>query len=696
MSYMDLLSDESVRQQFLAILMPRFRVSGWTVVSGFIYEAEYTRPKPGKLEFDGVEMVEVDTDTPGAGEWFYDQENSRILFRTPESGDPDDGMTVVTFPLYVSTSDNYWNSDPLDDSTDIVYYEPLISGSPSIKSTTTDSLFGFLPTQSSQLKLNNAEHWLEQYLYDCSFNLASVKIYHALGNTLDADNIALVYDGLMTDVNYDSETVTVKTVDRIDEFKPEYRNEVESFYSSADFPNINPTFIGKCIRYVYGYVRGFVPVNVDYVDQSPGTSDNRDWAVIGEQTGLTEVVRTVGGGVHTTTKTFVSFTEGINIGDTLWLDRVSGTDEYVEVTNVSRSPAFIEHVAIASPMANGDSVRKGFVSRVEIRQNNVNYLAMYGRDYTVDLSMAAGVSGFSFSTSLESNLSMPENLSPNDTVLCTVYGRVNDLTAGGPTFGANDPDTNNITNPVMVIYDLMKNRLGIPESRINLTDFAALRTATASQGMGFAIPSTSLGGFQSYKNIIIDIIKSALFRIILDNDQKWTLKALAPLLTPDKEIDSTEIQDGFSCDFEHSDMVSDVIVEYALREISQTVNGPQDSTSQVIATSEYARHVHKVVKQQSFPSLHFRAVDAQELADRLSFVLGDRRATFKIQTRNRFFDSLINDTITVTRQKLPGFEFESGTDRSREVSIIQVSKGLRGTTIEADDQKGIEDNAGSW
>jgi hypothetical protein len=695
-TYSTLLQQDSVKQKFLAVLSPKRRVQSWSLVSGFIYKASFTYGKPRLFEVDGVTMTEVFTNTPNASEYYYDESAKEIYLRTPASANPNSTFNVATYEIYAATFDAYWYRVPTDNTTTVVYFEPIISKSPEIKSSSSDALFGFLPLQTSSIELLNDEHWAETHVYDSSFNKGSIKIWHVLGDSISVSNTTLGLDGLMGSVSYNTEKITIETVDRLEEFSDEYRNAGSSFFNTMLFPNVDPNYIGKPIRYVYGYVTGFVPVNVDYVDNSPTTSDNRDWVVIGEQTGLTDISRTVGGGTHTTTRTYISFAEGIQVGDTVWLDRVSGTDEYKEVTAVSYTPAYIEHSALISPMANGDAVKKGFVSRVEIIKDNVKYLALFGRDYTTNLSMAGTSSGFSFTTSLEANLSLPSNLSPNDVVFCTVYGRVNDLTAGGPSFGANDAVTNNITNPVMIIYDLMKSRIGIPESRINLTQFASVRSATAAEGLGLVIPKNAQDGFSSFKDIVLDVLQSSLLRVLIDNDLKWSITRLAPLSSSVATIDEEEITGSFSYSFDYKELASDILVEYKRMERSDNLSISGESFDNVTAVNNVAKYLHGVDKQTTKQSLHFRSSDAQTLANRLAYTLGERRGILSVGGTHKLFQVLLNDTATISRTPLPSFSYVSGTKRTKNAAIIDSQKGLSGVKLELDDQKGIEDNSGSW
>ena len=696
MTYATLLQSEvPIKSNYLAILQPRFRLIDWTLFSGFVYSVPFNLGRIVSISENGTTLTEHTSTSLNAGYWYHDEANETIYLRTLQSANPTTVQIVITYSIYVATIDGYFYANPLDDTTNEVYYETFIIKSPDIKSSTSDSLFGALPVQTSSITLANSDHFFERHIYESSFNSATIKIYHWI-DELTVANTSLVYDGLMSNISYDTDKISIEIVDRVDEFSKEYRNANTSFFNTTDFPNINPDMIGKPIRYVYGYVKGFKPVNVDYVSNNPSTSDNRNYVVMNEQTGLTQISRTVAASPSsTTTRTYLNFCEGIQVGDTVWLDRAVGTDEYAIVTNVNYGSAYIEHVALVSGMASGDTVKKGFVSRIDIIQQDVQYTAFYNRDYTIDLAMAAGCSGFTFSTSLEANIGLPNTLSPNDIIICTVYGRVNDLTANAITFGANDTYANNLANPVMVLYDLLKSRLGLGESRLNLTQFASVRTSTATQGIGLVIPENVSDTMPTYKDIILKILETSLLRIFLDTNLKWTIEELAPLGSADRTISQDDIYDNsFSYDFDYKDIISDIIIEYGREEYSNFTK--QERTYKVTSASDYARYVHNVEKQKTFKSLHFREADAQVTSDRLSYTLGDRNGKITFTTNRKFFTSLINDTVSVTREKLPNFEYVDGTDRTVSGSVVDIQRSLNKITIKIDDQKGIEDNSGAW
>jgi hypothetical protein len=131
-----LQSEKAIKEGYLAVLIPRRRVTNWAVYSGFVYSTSYDLGDIEKIEENGVELVEAFNTTLTAGQYYHDTTNDVLYLRTLQSADPDTVQIGVHYKIYVATTDAYFYSDPLDDTTSTVYYEPLINDSPDIKSTT--------------------------------------------------------------------------------------------------------------------------------------------------------------------------------------------------------------------------------------------------------------------------------------------------------------------------------------------------------------------------------------------------------------------------------------------------------------------------------------------------------------------------------------------------------------------------------
>ena len=712
MTYANLLSDESVQSRYFAIIKPKRKAASFTLFSGSVYSQSFNYGIVYSVSIDGVQLTLGSSSSLSAGEFYWDRLTNILYVRTSDSTTPNDNFVVITYELYFTShgSGDYWYRTPTSSITETVFYEPLIEKSPTIKQTVSDVLFGIQPQQSSSLKLINAEHIFEKHIYDSSFYKSSIQLYHALLERkfdqnitkfeLNTTNIRFVLDGFCTDYSYEDGTISLKITDRTNSFDKDYRNidPAENFYTSSTFSNVDPSFIGKPIRYAYGFIEGWIPVNIDYNSDAPTTSNNRVWVALGEQNNINELTRNVvASPVSTDTRTYVNDANGFVIGDSVWFDRAVGTDEYEIITNVNYASDYIEHSAlVGGAMVSGDAIKRSFIGNITIVQDNVKYQALYGRDYNPSLALAGGTTGFTFTSSLESNLSMPSTLSPNDKIYCRLYGRKTDTTISASPFGTDDLNTRNMTSPIVILYDLLK-RSGISESQIDTAGFQSLES-TNTEAIAVGIPSESSdSNFPDLKSIIIDIMKTSLVRMYVNNDNKWTVSRLAPIVSTTKTIGDDEILDGsFDYSFNYSDVVSDITVEYAFREVSDDLSQSGSITSKVTATSETAQYLHGISKLLNFKSLHFRSTDAIILADRLSFIFGDREGLVNIQSTKRFFDNLLNDKITIQRTKLPGFDFDRDTLQDRNFAITEFQKDLNRVNLLLNDQKGIQDNSGSW
>lgn len=694
MAYSDLLEVENTPSQFLCVITPRRRETGFSVYSGSVYRKSFTYGYISSVEIDGVELTKNTSTSLNAGEYYYDYENSYLYVRLSDDSNPDDSFCVVFYELYLATFDEHWYRDPLDDTTQTVYFEPLIQKSPQIKLTTDDVFFGYMPSLTSSIKLSNAEHTLEKHIYDSSFNRASIKIWNVLSD-LDIDNIKLVYNGFLSDVSYDQKSIQIKTYNTIEELNTEYRNEIISFVNTTDFPNANPEYIGKPIRFVYGMVDGFVPINIDYVEEDPTTSQNRDYLVLGTQNNISDITRTVPASpVSTATRTYLSATgHGINIGDSVFFDRVSGTDEYLTITSVGSN--YIEHTALSGgAMASGDSIKRGFIGYVKIVKDNVLYNLMYGRDYTTNNAISPDCSGFTLTDNFEATFSIGTFL-PTDKIYCRVYGPTNDVTLSASAFGSNDSDTANLTNPVVIIVDLLKS-IGIPESKIDIPSFQAA-LALRDEAIGISLPRDSSGGFQFIKNIILDILKTSLIKFYVNDDLKYSIQALEPTGSEDFTIEDDEIiYDTFNYDLSYSDILSKINVQYKYTQETDSISGERANYSYVFTESDVAKYIHKIEKEKTFDSLHFKEVDAQKLSDRLSYIYGERQGSLSFTAKNRFLSSKVSDVIEITRTKMPGNEYDGETTYSKKMLVTGTEKTLNSININGIDNKGVDDNSSNW
>jgi hypothetical protein len=189
-----------------------------------------------------------------------------------------------------------------------------------------------------------------------------------------------------------------------------------------------------------------------------------------------------------------------------------------------------------------------------------------------------------------------------------------------------------------------------------------------------------------------------LLKLFLDNDGKWKVVESGPMGSYSKSIDDKEIlKASFTYDFAYEDIISDVFVRYRQREVSEKyVLSDESFDGRVSSSSDTAEYLHLVKKQKTYTSYHTLDAEAQTYCDRLKYALGDRQGSLTFQAKNRFFDNFISDVLRVDRTRLPGYAYDKDVSRTRDVIVQSTDKTLERVTLQTNDQKGIEDNSGSW
>lgn len=688
MSYSNLLTEEGVTSAFLAVPIPSVKISSWTLFSGSTYQNTFNYGFVVDVKYDGTSLTQGSSSSLTDSQWYFDNDTKTLYIFAPGGVDPNsNGFITVYFELYWGTVDAHWFRDPTDINSEDAYFDPIISFAPSIRNTAREITFGFLPIKSTSITLNNAEHELEERLYNVSFSNKEIKIYHWLGEKLDAANINLVMRGKMSNVDYSDTTVSIEIFDPVEEFEKEFRHGTVNFINDTDFPNADPSYLTRPIPYIYGVVDDHVPINVDFVEEEPTTSDNRDWLIRGDSDNLYPKSAVVQAGA-TGTSCVVDDITGFKVDDSIKFNKTTPEYRHIRTIDYGTNTITYDSLASGAPALN-DTIERGTIGNFDITKGGKLFRAQFGRDWTESVDAPTKTVIVNLSTSLESNLGMTENLAPGDQIGCRVYGKQNNVTLGGSPFGGEDTKLGNLTALPVILFDILVNFLGLPESEINTSSFTTLLGDT-TEPIGFAIPKNRDSNFPKYKDLILDIIKSGFVKFYPDFSMLWKVTQTKPIGTISKSLDSEEILDkSIKYKFDYKDIASDFVVKYGFQEVS-------NNFKQVSQSSDIAKYLHEVTKSLTVESLHIFEEDAQLLADRLAFVFGDQQGEIKLDLKGRFFDEIIDSDLTVNRTRLPGFEFDKDIERSRNFSIIDIDKSLRQVRLIMTDQKGIEENSADW
>lgn len=698
MSYAANLSNEGIDNQFLLVIKPRRRAETWTSLGSNKYKTSFAFGQVVAVTINGTSCTEVGSSAAlvSNNQFYYDVDASELYVRTAVSPIAE-AEIIATYELYFGTFDAHWYRDPIDDTTREVYFEPLIMRTPNVVSNLSDSLFGYMPSSSTQIVISNVTKFLQEHLYASSFKNAGLRLFHQLGE-LTVDNLKELFKGLIDSVDSTDNEVTFRVLDMNNIFDVEYRNpDVDNnFFGDVLFPDVEPNSRNRPIRTVYGIVDGVIGINYDYSETESATT-NRYHVLMAGSSGFPALSKTVPASPSsTTTRTYLNSVTGLRVGDDVFLDSASGPsfDARIVITTIGAN--YIEHAAIGTLAATGSVVTRSWLGAVRVIKNGVSY-RLTQDEYSVNIDGTKDIAAVTINqATLFSNRSF--YVAANDTVYCRVYGKTNNVTLDATPLGSDSTETGNLTGIVPVLVDILKGAVGLSESEIDVAQFQSL-TLTVDDEVGFTLPFQTGSNFPSCRDIVSQIAQTALLRVFVNDAGEWSANQFGPIGSVTKTIEDDEILEPPSVKYsiDYSDVLSDVLVDYGRSEINSRNQLATDSAyTTVRSNSTLATRLHYVTKQKTFQSLHFLEAQAQRLADRLLFTFSDRRGIATLTSKTRFFDTEIGDVIKVQRTQIPGFAFDSDTLRSRNLSVQGTNKTISEIELTLDDQKGVEDNAGDW
>lgn len=720
MTYAANIANPKIEKHTLLVLRPRVRKTGWTNFDGTIYRAPFTfgfvtRVWNAYANNNGfTEMASVaDMDNAGTGEFFWDHLNGFIY--ASASADPDSntypGLTLE-FELNISDQAFTGPRDPMVPSSQVLNWIPALKNPALAQSGNRNSIYGFLPMNQSTIEILNNDGWMNEMLYASSFNFCTAKAYIlANPNLVDgvgALEVRQIFNGYGSGLSASGFSVTINCSDFIRFFD---RQIPGLRINSTSYVAVEPAASAGnyLVRRIFGMVTDMSPINVDY-DATPATNKNRDWLThvrtlsidgLSAQNDATVVFTVDDGASNTATRTYFLTTPTVNRNDTMIIQR-SGTDRYAIVSNVDYAGKFVDHSAIAGSAAPGDTATRAFVGNVVlVSPANVVTVLYYGRDYTVLVDNGNGVRGFVLADNFEAGLSLATFDPATWKIFCTVYGTksldaYNDLSPVGAIVDTGG----NAAQAISAIYRLIVDS-GFPQADISDGYFQAVEGD--SYMIGAAFPANKADAeMPTFREAINELLKSCLYKIFIgpeSNFLRLQITQVQPFPGPgDYSADELNHR-GLDFEHDYGDIGHRVTVEFDRRENNHYEFGDTIpfEYAPVLAQSLSARDLHFNATAFIMQTLLRLSNEAQELADRLSFILGDRRGYYTSKLEASYLDkSNLGATYLISRQHQPGFPYVEGTENARELVVTEVNKSTDGVTITFEDQKGVQDNAGSW
>jgi hypothetical protein len=689
---------DNIKNDMFVVMKPRRRLTSWTQLHGgsAIYYASCAFNVLG-IERNNTAFTEGSSGTTlNASEWYYDFDLQRLSVRKADGTAPDSNDWIVaTIELYLSTSERIWNRIPTDSTSRLVQFFGVIKSAPQVRKNRAQQILGFYPIETTGLSCANDPDLFQDIVWDGSFNDSEIVVYHVAGD-LETANVAKIITGKTGNFSFDDIEIQFTIYDGSISLDEEFSPIGGTKYYPAG-SGVEPDFFGKPIRSFWGSVTGVRPVNINYSADTPSTSINRIWSLYSGDLSTYPLNFTVT--AKTSGSVFdvsVADAQYLEVNDVVWIEDVSdGSDSYghtITSVNYSTGRIVISPAAAAGDLIVGSVVRKQF-ARIVIHKNGTETNTLvYGRDFTQG-NVSYGTIGFTLTSTCEANLGIATFDPSTDKILVSINGRGLRPTLGGSSFGSLASNKIYFENGVVVLYDIVKTYFGLTESEIDTASFTAALAAVTTT-VGFGVPYFGSTTFPTYKELISDLLSGILVAAQFDADGKLSVTPLAKIVTADESIASDDIKAGsWRYEIDYADAGGIKFLprsrEFLYSAAEKQIYSYEEYIGETITQSNVSLYLHKTRSYKTVFSL------ATASSNKLLSLFADRAGRVRVELNGQFYPNEINDSVAVSRAKMPGFAYDADTDRSRNFRIVEIQKELGKVIVLLDDQKGIDDS-GAW
>lgn len=713
MSYTTENAKDYVAREMLVLMRPRIRTTTWTQHSGDIYFNSFTYGYVTAVSVNGTALAAGSSASLSAGEFYYDPDTPKLYLRkssgTPQASD----WIVVTFELYLATKELNWYRDPTDSTSRPVCWRGVIRESPVITRSVRDAIFGFSPVNATGITCTNDREYFQSILHDISLNLADVVVYHLAGRAITS-NFQKIFTGVGGDYSFDDKTVSFSILDKSYRFdkRMDNGNDATEWNAPGGAVDSDPSVARSAIRTIYGAKKGVRGICI--TANWTGGATAKQWAVQTAAWGKSQRQFTVlADGSNTFTVSLADAAvlwEIWKYGYPDWINGVwGGGGAFRNITNVNKATGVVTYDGADTNLnpASPDMVSNIGNQAIGLLQNGLYFAYTGGLNAGETALFHADFCGFISGAESGVPGTDPDTVNPNVDIFFTqkALGALIAPTINGSTFGA-------FGNPVVVLYHILKDRLGMAESEIDTDAFLACAT---SQDFRVAMSTIDDDGDSQpvYRDVINRLLTTALLQAYIDENGKFTIAPIGPCAAdPDFSIQDSDLL-GPQFSISYRDITSVRVVGQKINYWPVSPNGTAPPTTaepyslendkyEIDETVEMSAqaYLHQVENQRQIDTYFCEhdgsILTAAEFATRISQILGERRGYIQAYVKVGLHGANIGDTIEVESTKLDGYAYDGETTNTRKYKVVEISKELGGVRMLLDDQKGIEDNTGDW
>jgi len=393
-------------------------------------------------------------------------------------------------------------------------------------------------------------------------------------------------------------------------------------------------------------------------------------------------------GSNTTTRTYLDSLTGLEVGT--WLLKNSTTTATYEVTAIGAD--YIDHTALAAPLGTTDYFQKSKTQAIYIFEKST------GTTYTVPYSELStnsdNTASVTLKTSAETTLGMTDFIHPED---CLVYATVQVgvgrclFPSTGAMLGSVNSTTNYNDNPVQVIYELLFQAGFYDNEDYYDTDSFEAVSAAIDITISAANPRNAYDSSRStYREVLAKVCETAMLKVFMKNG-KWFVDMIEPLGSADYSIGIENVRDGMSYDIIGEEIVQETIVRYNFGEVNE-INENTEHYSYVSSENSVTEALNNNTKSLTLDLYLSDETISQTVCDRYNYLFSYPVGTLTLEFDLSKIDINLGDVIEVRTEGFGELPFSS----DKKFSVVSIREKSDSITVELFDQRGIEENSGSW
>lgn len=634
---------------------------------GGIYSYEFSYPL-ASVKQNGASLS-VGTTPLSSGE-YYIEEN--IIYLNPTDTPSSSNVIIVDYYILLANSYVEASLDPESDGT-LYPWESRLTSFPVINQDLSNTFYGKLSISSSDIFLANTDKYFNKYLTNNdSFSSKEVVVWQCLGSI---SNIKKIFKGKTKKISLGQKEVIITCYNNFEALeKSAFMGdpEDECYFNFDLFPSLDPSFMGRPIKFVFGKVSKWrrttdrydpeldaeyseKAVCVDYAENLSETV-NRTW-VLCKINGDTENFGSAILSVDNLTNpvlTWLTVSDASKFYDFMTF-RISGSSgrrgngehSVLGVDVVNNKIAVVQDLTITTSM----TITNNYCPTLFLSKPDGTKILLY---HTTDYTSYLVPTTYNFLVVVELNNNLETSIGTD----------VIDPYSDNLCFRIH-PERNFQNHS-----DILKTMIINAGLDVNTTSFNEAKTAL-NVNANFTIPLESRDSIESYYVYIEKLLFSTMGYIFLNDNFEIEYKLLESPSSSTVITQTDVIEQSFQVDLKFYDLYSKIVTQNYHYSDVDNEGRSQEGKASTSLESIKSKYLHENQEVFIFDNV---LEDMTSVLTRMIKIKSNREGEYSLRTKQVNYLTNIGDDLLLTNRNMPNNE-------NKEIKILSISKKHNQTNL---------------